>query len=251
MRKIYLSLIAAGAIVLFSGCYDTIQELTLNKDGTGTISYTNDMSALIAMAKQMGGGEQLENAGKGKMDSTISLSQMADSIPGLTAPEKAMVKTGTLHINMDMEAEKFFTKLSFPFSTPAQIASLNQLSGKIMGESTKKQVSAGMGGGDDMPEMTSFDDYYTLSFSKGSLIKALNKEKYAAVADDAFLKGMKETAGMGLALKATYIINLPKPATKVEGKAIRLSEDKKTVTLTADIDDFFTDPSLLEYKIIY
>ncbi len=69
--------------------------------------------------------------------------------------------------------------------------------------------------------------------------------------DDEYLKGIKEAGGMGLEMKANYIINLPRAAKEVEGKGAKLSDDKKKVTLSASIDDFFEDPSLLEFKIKY
>jgi hypothetical protein len=77
----------------------------------------------------------------------------------------------------------------------------------------------------------------------------LNKEKYARVQDDEFLKGMRELSGMGLSMKSTYIINLPRPAAKAEGKSLKLSEDKKRITLNVDIDDFFDEPEKLQYLI--
>lgn len=52
-------------------------------------------------------------------------------------------------------------------------------------------------------------------------------------------------------MKATYVINLPRPATKAEGKYVKLSEDKMKVTISADIDDFFEDASAFEFKIKY
>lgn len=102
-----------------------------------------------------------------------------------------------------------------------------------------------------MPETSSFDDYYKYEFSEGELTRKLDKDKYAGVESDEFLKGMKEASSMGLSMKATYVINLPRPAQKAEGKSIKLSEDKKKVTITADLDDFFADPAKLEYKIKY
>jgi hypothetical protein len=56
---------------------------------------------------------------------------------------------------------------------------------------------------------------------------------------------------MGLVMKANYVINLPRPATKAEGKNVKLSDDKMKVTISATLDDFFDDPSSLEYKIKY
>jgi hypothetical protein len=47
------------------------------------------------------------------------------------------------------------------------------------------------------------------------------------------------------------VINLPRPASKVEGKGLKLSEDKRKVTLSVDIDDFFDEPEKLQYVIEY
>ena len=69
--------------------------------------------------------------------------------------------------------------------------------------------------------------------------------------EDEFFNSMKESSGMGLAMKANYIINLPRPASKVEGKGITLSEDKKKVTIAVDMDDFFDEPAKFEYLIEY
>ena len=43
--------------------------------------------------------------------------------------------------------------------------------------------------GQEMPEATSFDDYYILEFSKGELTKKVNKEKYATWKMMNILKG--------------------------------------------------------------
>ena len=249
MKKLVLSILVSSSLLL-SGCFETIQEITLNEDGSGILSNTNDLSALIGMAKQMGGGAEIEKAPQ-IIDSTISMEKGADSIPNLTPEERTMARKGTLKINMNMKEEKFLTNLVFPFSSPAEIAVYNRLSGKIMAETLKGQASGGMPNADQMPEPSSLDDYYIYDFSNGELKKKLNKEKYAGVESDEYLKGIKEAAGMGLAMKANYIINLPRPAKEVEGKGVKLSEDKKKVTVSASIDDFFENPALLEFKIKY
>ncbi|MFN9945146.1 MAG: hypothetical protein ACK56I_37330, partial [bacterium] len=104
-------------------------------------------------------------------------------------------------------------------------------------------------GGRQMPSPSSFEDYYDLSISSGSIKRTLNKERYARAESDEFLKAMRELSGMGLSMKSTYVINLPRPATKTEGKSLKLSEDKKRVTLNVDIDDFFDEPEKLQYLI--
>ncbi len=251
MKKLLFPILFLSTLLL-TGCYESTQEITLNEDGSGIISNTNDMSALIAMAKQMGGAEKMAEAGDQKIDSTFSLTKEADSIPGLSGTERELARQGTANILLNLKDEKFSTKLKFPFKNPSEIVVLNKLSGKILASTMKDQMG-GMPGGapDEMPEPTSIDDYYTVEYSNGELTKKVNKEKYADVANDKFLEGLKEAGGMGLSMKMNYIINLPRPATKVEGKSVKLSDDKKKVTITADINDFFEDASLLEFKIKY
>ena len=251
MKKLLFSLFIAGSLFL-TGCLETTQEITLNEDGSGTVSNTNDMSALIGLAKQMGGTQEMEKAGTQKIDSSFSLAAGADSIPNLTPKEKEMVKKGTAHILMNLKVEKFVTNIIFPFSSVTEIPLYNKLSGTILSETMKSQMGGiPMAGGEGIPEISSLDDYYTYEFSNGELKKKLNKEKYAKVADDEYLKAVNEAGDMGLEMKANYIINLPRPAKEAEGKGIKLSEDKKKITISVSIDDFFEDPSLLEFKIKY
>ncbi|MEO7924897.1 MAG: hypothetical protein ABIR30_14535 [Chitinophagaceae bacterium] len=252
MKKILTALLISGSLLL-AGCFETTQEITLNEDGSGILSNTNDLSALIGLAKQMGGGAEIEKSPQQVMDSTISMDKGADSIPNLTAEEREMARKGTLKVKMNLKEDKFMTNMSFPFSKPADIPVYNKLSGKIMVETLKGKTGemTGGAGADQMPEPSSFDDYYTYEYSNGELKRKLNKEKYAGVESDEYLKSMKEAAGMGLNMKATYVINLPRPVKEVEGKGVKVSEDKKKVTITAGIDDFFENPSLLEFKIKY
>lgn len=248
MKKI-LFLFSLSMSLLLTGCLETTQEITINPDGSGTLSNTNDMSSLMGMIKQMAGkdAEKIEDQ---SIDTTISLSSYADSIVDITPEEKLMIKKGTLILNMNEST--FIIGTKFPFASPSEINAYTELTNKIMYETIKNQLgNSQMSGLEDMPPPTSIEDYFTTSFSKGSLVKTLNKEKYASVGDDEFLKGMKESAAMGLPMTTTYIINLPKPAKKAEGKNLKLSEDKKKVTIVADIDEFFDDPTKLEYKIEY
>lgn len=251
MKKLLFSLFA-GAFLL-SGCLETTQEITINEDGSGTLVNTSDFSAVLGLAKQMGGAEELQKAGDIEKDTVISMAQGADSIPNLSPEEREILRKGSLRVNMNLKEEKFYTSLSMPFSNPSEIMLVNKLAGKALAETMKDQMSGGspMGGNNEMPEASSFDDYYKYEYSNGELTKKLDKEKYAGAESDEYLKGMKEASAMGLSMKATYVINLPRPAQKAEGKGVKLSDDKKKITITADLDDFFADPEKLEYKIKY
>lgn len=253
MKKTILSILVIGCLFL-GGCLETTEEITLNDDGSGTLSTTSDMSALIGMAKTMGGGAEMEKFAD--IDTSVSLENGADNIPNLSPEDRMLVKTGTMKSKRNFKEEKLYMKLIFPFNSPSQIENLNKLTNKVLAKgatdlNADMMKDAPAGAADQMGETSSLDDYYNLEFSNGELTRKVNKSKYAGAESDKVLQGMKQLAGMGLAMKVNYIYNLPRPATKAEGKNVKLSTDKKQVKISIDLDDFFEDASALEFKIKY
>jgi hypothetical protein len=254
MKK-FLPLLFIGVTFFLISC-ETTREVSLNQDNSGTLVTTTDMSGLIGMAKMSGQGKEMEKAGDQLVDTTLSLYKMADSISNITDEEKALVKKGKIGLQMNIPDEKFIIKLEFPFSNPEQISKLDKLSSRVIQQTLKKQLAgasadstAGMPGADDIPE-TSFEDYFITTYSKNTIEKKLIKEKYANVENDKGMQSLKEMAGMGIG-NSTLIINLPKPAKKADGKNVKLSDDKKKVTITSSAEDFFDDAAGLEFKIEY
>jgi hypothetical protein len=254
MKRIALMLFAGSAVFLTS-C-ETTKEITLQKDGSGTVVNTTDMSGLLAMAKMSGqANEQLEKVKDTKLDTSFSTESMLSVAPDLTDAEKELVKKGTVGINMNMANEKFIVKLSFPFNNGNEIQQLDKLSSQVITQVMKGQMdSAAKNMPADMDKAglpkASIDDYYEVTYSKGVIEKKLNKEKYANVNSDEEMKSLKEMSGMGGG-NNTVIINLPSPAKKAVGKKVTLSEDKKKVTIVNSADDFFDDGASLEYRIEY
>jgi hypothetical protein len=52
-------------------------------------------------------------------------------------------------------------------------------------------------------------------------------------------------------MNTTLIYNLPRPVKKAEGKNLKVSDDKKKVTILTSVEDFFDDVSKLEFRIEY
>ena len=250
MRKLILSILTAS-IFFLTGCLETVQEITLNEDGSGTYVNTNDLGKVLTVAKNMGGTSS-DKIPQQAVDTSFSFSSATDNMSDLSMDEKELLKKGTVHIKMNIAEEQFITRMTFPFSTLNDIHKFNKLSGMMMMESLKGQMPAEMPIGEEgLPEPSSFDDYYTLEFSNGELKKKLNKEKYANAESDEYLNGLKQAGAMGLPVISTIIINLPRPAEKAEGKNVKLSEDKMKVTVISTMDDFYDNPESLEFKIKY
>jgi hypothetical protein len=252
MKKTFLTI--ASACFLLTGCLETTQEITLKEDGSGTVSTTSDMSQLLEMLKQMGSSAEFEKAGNKAMDTTIQFSSQSGALEGLSEEEKTLLQNGSMNIQMNLQDHVFKTRLDFPFSNLGQMATFNKLSGRLFNAALKdkmEEMSGGSGMGGEVPVMSTFDDYYELEFNNGELKKKLNKDKYSLVATDEFFNGLKQAATMGIPIGTTYIINLPRPAEKAEGKNVKLSEDKMKVTINVELDDFLNDPEKLEFKIKY
>jgi len=250
MKKL-LGLLLIGGSLAMTSC-ETTREISFNQDGSGKLVTTTDMSSLIGIAKMS--GKDMEKEDKA-IDTTIALETMVDSIPDLSTEEKELVKKGILGLNMNLKEEKLITKLEFPFSNAAQINKLDQVSAKVMQQAMKKQAESGAEGApsipdDEMPK-GSMDDYFTTTYGNGIIEKKHIPEKYATVGEDKSMQALKEMAGQGMPMNTTLIFNLPKPAKKAEGKNVKLSEDKKKVTITGSVDDFFDDVTKLEFKIEY
>lgn len=252
MKKLF-GLLLVGTVLMMTSC-ETTREITFNEDGSGTMVTTTDMSGLIALAKMSGQGKEMEKGDKA-IDTTISLDKMVDSIPDLTVEEKNLAKKGKLGLNLNMGEEKLVTKLNFPFTTASEIAKLDELSTKVMQQTMKKQMGAGGEGApaipaDEMPK-GSMEEYFVTTYSNGLIDKKHIPEKYKNVDDDKGMQAMKEMAGEGMPMNTTLVFNLPRPAKKAEGKNVKLSEDKKKVTVLSSVDDFFDDVTKLEFRIEY
>lgn len=254
-------------LVVFSGCFDTLEEVTITENGSGTFVNSLDMGKMLGLAKTMGSGkDEMKDIDKLKMDTVIYLKDLKDSMKNLNAAEKNIAATGTLKIQVDATDDKMNFTFTFPFSKIAEIdgiqAVLKKAKQDIIGDIMQKVMGEEGGKNEAMPgneeenakndDMgVNVDEYYTSVYEKGKFTRKLNKEKYAKVEDDKSLKSLQEMAQLGMAINMKTVINIPKPAKKAEGKGLKLSDDKKKITMEGTLDDFFEDASYFEYNIEY
>ena len=254
-------------LVAFSGCFDTVDEFTIAENGSGTFVNSLDMGKVLGLAKTMGGGnDEMKEFEKMKVDTLVNLKDIRDSLKKLSDAEKKIAATGTLRIQIDGKDDKLNFTFTFPFSNTSEIAPiqrvlkkakedvLDEIMTNLMGKgSNKNEELLGKGEDDEQSEEmgANLDQYYTNVYEKGKFSRKLNKEKYANISDDKALKSMQEMAQMGMSISMKTVINLPKPAKKAEGKGVKLSDDKKKITMEGTLDDFFEDGSYFEYNIEY
>jgi len=259
MKKLLRLFCLLGWLAL-SGCLDITEEITIHEDDSGTWKSTSDMSAAIGMMKMMGGeqGDEMQNM---KKDTVISFASFVDSIPDLTDAQKDILKKAELKISMDVPEEKMMLTIETPYDSPEEFNQLKALMGKVSGTVLGKQLT-GLMPGEEKEEETEMADttgqkggdlsvYFDLSYEHGRISRKLNEEKYDGKDADQGLQMMKEMGGMGTPMMFRTIINLPRPATKAEGKNVQLSEDKQKITIENTLDDFFDEPGKFEFTIEY
>lgn len=259
-----------GFIVLFgaAGCLDTAEETTVNEDGSGLYVNTADMGQVFGMIKNMGGGgEDLKGIDKVKMDTVIYFKDLQDSMTMLNEAEKEIIASGNMRIVMSYEDEKFNLTFSIPFTKIDDVGAISNALAKSRMTFLDKQMNKLMPGdkpadgsnglsmfGDgekEADEETDINEYFDYDYKDGKLSKKVNKQKYANLENDKSLKSLQELSGLGMPMNFKNVITLPRPVKNATGKGIKLSDDKKKITIEATLDDFFENVSVFEYEIEY
>lgn len=259
-----------GLITLFltAGCLDTTEETTINEDGSGLYINVADMGQVFGMLKTMGGGgDDMKGIDKVKMDTVIYFKDLKDSMTTLNDVEKKIIEGGNMRIIMNYDDEKFNLTFSIPFAKIDDVGAINRALAKsrmsflenqmekIMPGEKSSETNGGMNimGNDEgkSGDESDISDYFDYDYSQGKLSKKLNKQKYANVENDKSLKSLQEMSALGIPLKFKNEINLPRPVKNATGKGVKLSDDKKKVTIEATLDDFFENATLFEYEIEY
>lgn len=204
--SVFLSLFLGS--VLFTGCFDLIEEVRYNKDGSGTYSFLMDMGEmkeLLAMVMAS------DSTGAGSLDSLGGFSKEVvkklEGLPGIS----------DLEVIDDQEAFQFGYRFSF-----RDLDALNN----ALKESMEGQMAAGQ-------EPTG-EDYFSMKRKEFRRLdpagfQKIVKESMGSMGDDE----NSEMAMMFLKdVSYRTIYHFERDVKKVSNPEASISEDQKTVTLT-------------------
>lgn len=254
MTKKILPFIIAFTLLVFAGCMETTEELTIAADGSGTYHVGMDMSGLFDLMDAMQAMDASSTANKKieKVDTLIAMRHFADTASHLTAEQKSLMQNAHMKMKMDEVAKEFKMDMRFPFVKLGDVTMLMQLTqmggGNVMDNMLKGAPVAGDGGGEKMPDLNS---YYDMVVSGNVIERKLNKEKYKALQNNEQTKGMQQAGDMLESIKYNTVIHLPRPAKNMTGTQAQLSADKKTLTLKGTLQDLFQNPEAFSYRIEY
>jgi hypothetical protein len=240
----------------FTGCLDVYENIDIKPDGSGQFTMDMDMSQMIELLQTTMSKEDLAKKGLEKMDTTILLKNIVDTVSTLSPEKKKLLSSGSLHVQLDMDAKLFKTHMVFPFSNQDNLQKLyGTMSDGSLGTAQLFKSMAPPSEQGDMggpsPDINQFQGIYDFTSKDGLISKKLNLDKWKALQDNPQLAQMKQAQAMGVEIGYTTVIKFPRPVKKVDTPLAKLSDDKKTVTIKYNLMDLFDHPEQFGYKIEY
>src|SRR5580698_6087999 len=115
--KILKFILPLSLVFCFAGCLDIDEKIDVKKDGSGQLVMDMDMSQMVEMLQTYIGKDELAKKGMEKMDTTIQMKDIVDTISSISAEKKALLSPGSVHIKLDIDAKIFTTHMRFPFTS--------------------------------------------------------------------------------------------------------------------------------------
>jgi hypothetical protein len=106
----------------------------------------------------------------------------------------------------------------------------------------------------DAPKEPGLEDMNTIfdvTVKDGLISKQVNLERHKALLERPELAQLQQMSSGGMEILYTTTIKLPRPAKKVENPLLKLSDDKKTVTLKYNLLELFDHPEKFSYSVQY
>ncbi|THU41596.1 hypothetical protein FAM09_05725 [Niastella caeni] len=260
MKKYFKYVLTVALSIFFVSCYEVNEEIEIKADGSGSYVTKMDMSALLDMMQNFAGEEELKKDGLDKVyDTTIYMKNMLDSAKDLTAEQKELMKDGKMKLQMNIKEKIFKMDMNFPYRN---LNSLQQLMSGKGGNGTgisslfkdmfgKKDGAAEQPATPAGPDMGDFASIYDVTIKNGSIEKKVNAAKYKALTERPEMAQMKQLTGSGMEILYTTTIKLPRAVKKTDNPMIKLSEDKKTVTMKYNLLELLETPEKFAYSIQY
>jgi hypothetical protein len=258
MRKIWAGVVVI-ICVLFAACYEINEDITINENGSGTYSTRMDMSALLQMMQSMASEEEIQKSGLNKsIDTLISLKSIMDTAKDVTPEQRRLFQDGTMKMKIDLKENLFNADINFPFKSLADLQSLMSGTGTGGMSEVFKQVFArkdsSQGANNNMEDQGGLDqmnNVFDVTITKNKIERKLNRPRFDSLMNKPEIAQAKQMVGGGFEILYTTTIKLPRPVKKSDNEMIKLSDDKKTVTIKYDLLKMFESPEKFSYSIQY
>lgn len=256
--KHFIAALLIGLSALLTGCLDIVEDMTIQSNGTGTYKTTMDMSGMMEMIEMMAAMDTSAKKGETELfskdvDTTMLMKDFSDTASNLTAEQKRFFAKGKLNMKMSKADKKFILAMEFPFESLKEMETLAKMTegGKglsMLGKAQNNPMLDGAAGDAGFPSM---DGLFDMKYQNGLLERKLNSDKLAAFLKDEKMQQMEQAGEMLEQMKMQTVIHLPAPAKNITGEKVKLSDDRRTVTIQTSIYDLFKNPAAMAYRVEY
>lgn len=213
-----------------SGCLDIEEQISLNRNGSGSYSITIDMEEVMSMLQSFMEADQ---------SGQLNIFDTMDS----TLREQVQTLRGVSGLsNVSHQAEGYTFKISYDFD---KVATLNEALSSGGG------ISGGMGGFLGAGEDVETGPSYVWTKKSFERVQTPIQNLFEATEDEE-MAGMMSMAKMMMAdasYKITY--QMPGKVKKMTNPEAKLSEDKKSVILDVELLDILEGNAELSNKIAF
>jgi hypothetical protein len=261
MKKslLFISFTLLTALFL-TGCLDSQEDVTIQADGSGVYKNSIDMSGLfdmLQMAAMMdtSANSQLKKFSDKNIDSSFTLGSFTDTSSTLTAEEKALLKNGAVHININQQNKTFKIDMTYPFKKVDDLQKILELQKSKKGFNPFRQAgeSPMLGGlGQDSEEDAGSPlDGVDIVYKNGLIERKVDEKKLESLKNKEEGSQLQSMGEMLEGVSFSTSIHLPRPVKNSIGEKISVSDDKKTVRMKYTLADMMKNPKALEFKLEY
>ncbi len=254
MIKLFSAIVC---VLLLTSC-TLHEEINLSEEGKGHYSVNMDMSQAMEMMKTMGGAGQVPDSIAEKIiDSSFSMRSQIDSVDaGFTDTEKSFFYLGTTHIQMNMKESKMIMDMIYPVANAKQLKHFFYLSTMVDSIAKEKQKESPDSLNPEISRQPSPGDLFSALPVKGKpyIITDSSIERTAVSKEELTEQLGQDMKGADMFMNQmsySITVKLPRPVKKLEGKNVKLLDDKRTVFFSAVFSDLMKDAEESRFKIIF
>jgi hypothetical protein len=246
MKKLLLLLVFTSTFLF--GCFNSEEDVTINADGSGVYQNVMDMSGMFDMmdmiaAMDTSQNNQLKKVSDKDIDSTFSFKSFIDTVTSLTADQKKLFEKATMRMSINQKEKRFKMTTNYPFTKMDDLQKIIELQ-----QSNKVPNPFNQSDNGGLPAINKI---MNISFKNGLIERKIDQEKIKNLENNEQLKDMDKAEQMLEAITFSSSFHLPRPVKNIAGEKLKLSSDKKTITVNYTLMDVIKAPSSFEFKVEY
>lgn len=250
----YLSVFIFAFVL--AACYEVSEDVVVNENGGGVFESRMDMGKMLDLAQAFIGDEEMTSNGLDKpMDTVISMQSIIDSADEAQRAKIAWMKDGKVALKLNMKEKLLKIDVRIPYQNHAQLEQLMESQGTIMNNSMtglwKSDQKTDSKPNPDDAGMNDLVGVYDIKIANGLISRKVDTVKFKEFMLKPMVSDLKKMIEQGIEITCTTNFKLPRTVKNVTNPLLKVSDDKRTVTLKYNLLEIVNDPAKFAYSIEY